>query len=151
MSTERPNLRSSGEFYPSAFDYVSSTAARRVLLAQADEQLRHLFATGLRRAGHAVLATSDGEQALEALSVISRGELPKPHVVLLDINVPIDSGLEVLGALERSGWRVPVIVLSSSLDERMRELVERFEVFACIPKPVSTAVLARTITAALVG
>jgi DNA-binding response OmpR family regulator len=149
LSDDRPNPRASGEFYPSAFDYVTATAARRVLLAQADEQLRHLFATGLRRTGHAVLATSEGEQALSLLSSISRGELPKPHAIVLDLHLPIHSGLQILAALRRAGWRVPVIVLGSSPDERMRALVDRFDVFACLAKPVSTAVLARAIGEAI--
>ena len=149
MSEERRNLRASGEFYPSAFDFVTAGTTRRVLLAQADEQLRHLFATGLRRAGHVVLATSDGDEVLAVLSAISRGELPKPQAVVLDINLPIHSGLQILAALRRAGWSVPVIVISASLDERMRALVDRFDVFACITKPVSTALLARVIGAAL--
>jgi len=111
--TVRPKL-ASGEFYPSNWDYIDAGLGSRVLLAESDQDLRHFFATALRRSGHAVLAVPDGNEALAVLSAISRGELPRPDAAVLDVDMPDHSGLELLGAMRRAHWPPPVILVSST-------------------------------------
>jgi CheY-like chemotaxis protein len=149
FSTEEAVMPDSATFHPSVWDYVATTSRRRVILAHGDRQLRHFYATGLRRNDHAVLATSDGEEALAILSSISRGELPKPDAVVLDLHLGIHSGLQLLGALRRAGWRMPVIVMSGKLDGPVRAIFDQLDVFACITKPVATSVLARAVDEAV--
>jgi CheY-like chemotaxis protein len=64
-----------------------------------------------------VQVASDGEQALDYLQ--ARGEYadrPRPSLVLLDLNLPRKSGLEVLAECKSDDAlrRVPVVVLSGS-------------------------------------
>lgn len=80
--------------------------------------LRHSF----KQAGIAnpLLSLGDGEAALEYLSgageYSNRADYPLPVLLLLDINLPMVSGLEVLKWLRaQPGYRVlPVLILSSS-------------------------------------
>lgn len=148
--TEGFKIRASGEFYPSIWDYVETVTGSRVLLAESDPELRHFFATGLRRNGYAVLAISDGEEALAILSSISRGELPKPDVAIMDVHMSVHSGVELLAAMRRAGWTTPVIMLSLRVDHRLRSFIDEFRVFTCLTKPVSSAKLSRAIESALV-
>lgn len=147
--SERPKVRASGEFYPSIWDYIEGTSGSRVLLAESDKELCHFFASGLRRSGHAVLAVLDGAEALASLSAVSRAELPKPDAVIMDVRMPVHSGLELLGAMRRAGWSTPVILMSTGVDARVQSIVEKFQVFACLRKPLSSARLSRTIAEAL--
>ncbi|MCG8463043.1 MAG: response regulator [Holophagales bacterium] len=77
----------------------------------------------------------DGEQALEELRT---GPIA-PCLVLLDLNMPRMSGLELLRAARAEGLAVgvPVVVLTSS--RRDQDILEGFElgVAAYLSKPVS--------------
>jgi two-component system, NtrC family, nitrogen regulation response regulator NtrX len=61
-----------------------------------------------RMGGYEVVTTADGRQALEVL-----GSAPV-DCVLLDLEMPVMDGLEVLRELERKGSQVPVIVYTGT-------------------------------------
>jgi two-component system response regulator len=74
---------------------------------------------------HEIHVVIDGDEALEFLN--RRGEfqeVPRPHVVLLDVNLPKRSGLEVLREIRASEEfdNLPIFVLSTS--ERAEDQVE---------------------------
>lgn len=103
------------------------------------------FATqrGLRKAGLAnrVVHCTTGEEGLDYL--LHRGQYgpvrpEKPGVILLDINLPGISGAEVLQAI-RSDERtrsIPVIMLTTSNDERDIEIAYRYGANSYVQKPV---------------
>jgi CheY-like chemotaxis protein len=76
----------------------------------------------------------DGAQAVERLF---DPRVPKPNLVLLDLNLPRLSGLEVLRKLrqERSTETVPVAVLSSSIAQTDLQLTTALGIRAYLPKP----------------
>lgn len=88
-----------------------------------------------------LLWVKDGEEALEALFAEGRyaGKINgRPKVVLLDLRLPKVSGLEVLQKIrgdERTRM-VPVVVLTSSKEDR--DVVEAYKLGAnsYVPKPV---------------
>ena len=129
-------------------DYVPANGRARVLLAHADQRQRRLHAASLRMSGYAVLAISDGDEAMNVLASISDGDLAKPDHAMLDVNLPIYVALRVLQAVRRTSPEIPVIILSPRLNATLRALIEQFDVFACITKPVSSAVLLRALEAA---
>ena len=62
----------------------------------------------LREAGiREVWEAADGGQAIAAL------EAHEPELVLLDVNLPVMSGLEVLRQLQEAGWTTPVVMLTA--------------------------------------
>ncbi len=75
-----------------------------------------LFRVGLKglleRRGITVSVVGTGEQGVQ-LAAASR-----PDVVLLDLRMPGMSGLEVLQGLRASGFGQPVVMLTTSSDER---------------------------------
>jgi len=79
----------------------------------------------------------DGEAALRRL----RGAEPKPALVLLDLNIPKLSGLEVLGLLhlEPALSAIPVVVLSSSDDAREKKKAADLGALAFLRKPFGFA------------
>ncbi|MBA2482591.1 MAG: response regulator [Planctomycetes bacterium] len=79
--------------------------------------------------------------AVQAFSFLSRqgqfAGMPKPDLVLLDLNLPIIRGHKVLDIIRSTEeWaRLPVIVLSSSTLKKDREECARFQVEAHLVKP----------------
>ena len=58
----------------------------------------------------------DGEQMLKLLAQVESGEVPCPDLVLLDLNLPRRTGLEVLARMRESTAcrQVPVVIVTSS-------------------------------------
>jgi two-component system response regulator QseB len=79
----------------------------RLLLVDDDRELRTMLSGVLTEEGYAVTEAWDGQSAMrEALA----GEFA---VAVLDRGLPYLDGLELLARLRRSGWFVPVLVLSA--------------------------------------
>jgi DNA-binding response OmpR family regulator len=86
-----------------------------VLVAEDDAAVRLAVSEILRTEGLDVVATGDGLGALEA--ILHR----EPDVVVLDVNLPVLSGLEVLTRVRRTS-NVPVLLLTGRSDETDRVL-----------------------------
>jgi two-component system response regulator len=63
--------------------------------------------------------------------------MPAPDLVILDLNLPKNDGIEILEAMRRSVpfADVPIAVLSSSSSPRERAKIEKFAVCRFITKP----------------
>lgn len=80
----------------------------------------------------------DGEKAVEFIDSADRGEaVPHPDVVLLDLNLPLKSGEQVLERLKQSPrYRdVPVIVITSSDSPKDRAQAARLGATQYFQKP----------------
>jgi CheY-like chemotaxis protein len=92
----------------------------RVLLYVEDEDAAvFLLETALKEAGIRLrlFRVADGEQALAFLHQSGAYEkVPRPDLVLLDLNLPRKSGLEVLAEIQNSESlrNVPAVVFTSS-------------------------------------
>lgn len=85
-----------------------------------------------------ILIARDGEEALDFLPRWEAGE-PLPAVILLDLKLPKVDGLEVLRQLkEHPRFRhIPVVVLTSSAEDRDMDSAYALGVNSYIVKPVS--------------
>jgi two-component system response regulator len=102
-----------------------------------DDVALTLRAFRTNRITNKVDVASDGEEALDYLLRQSERR-PKPVLILLDINLPKVSGLEVLRRIrtdERTRY-LPVVVLSTSSEDR--DIVESYDLGAnsYVRKPV---------------
>jgi CheY-like chemotaxis protein len=84
-----------------------------ILVVEDDPEAAELLETILRREGCEVLHARDGADALEAAR-----ELPRPDLVLLDLELPVMDGRSVLEALRSDPTTsgIPVVVLSGAPD-----------------------------------
>ena len=107
---------------------------RPILLIDDDETLVDLIERHLEAHGYAVLTAGSVSAARARL------ETDRPALVVLDINLPDDSGWALLreGILKAAG-APPVVIMSGTQirPERLRE----FHVAGYLPKPVSMALL----------
>ena len=97
-----------------------------------------LRAFSRKRLTNHVQIARDGEEALAYMGRWAAGE-PLPAVILLDINLPKVSGLEVLRQLKESEQfrRIPVVILTSSREDRDLKTAYDIGVNSYIEKPVS--------------
>jgi CheY-like chemotaxis protein len=90
-----------------------------------------------RRLTNPVKVARDGEEALACIERWEAGELA-PLVILLDLKLPKVDGLEVLRRLKSHEMfkTIPVVVLTSSQEDRDVETAYRLGVNSYIVKPV---------------
>jgi CheY-like chemotaxis protein len=101
-----------------------------------DEDLtRRAFAR--RKVINPIEVARDGEEALDYLNRWEAGN-PLPVVILLDINLPKVNGLEILSRYKASAFagKVPIIVLTSSAEDRDIQTAYQLGANSYIVKPV---------------
>lgn len=79
----------------------------RLLLVEDDAMLGHSLKVGLERSGHTVEWVQDGEAALLAI------DTSQFDLMLLDINLPRLSGMEVVKKLRQASSKLPVLMLTA--------------------------------------
>jgi two-component system phosphate regulon response regulator PhoB len=114
----------------------------RILVVDDDESIRTLLRRMLTIDGYSVDVAPDGATAIAKL------EDRLPDLLLLDIMMPGQDGLDVLETLRRTS-DLPVILLTAKGDEADRVLGFRFGADDYVVKPFSTAELFARITALL--
>ena len=77
-----------------------------ILIADDDASIVFAFERTFERDGHAVLAASNGREALERIAA------DHPALVFLDLTMPEMDGLQVLEKIKERGWNLPVIVIT---------------------------------------
>jgi CheY-like chemotaxis protein len=86
---------------------IAKADARGVVLVVDDDgDFAEGLADALGAAGHAALAVGDGESALAALRE------RRVEVMVIDLRLPVRSGLEVCRELRRTGLDVPTVVVT---------------------------------------
>jgi len=90
----------------------------KILVIEDERKLASAIAEGLERNGYEVVLADSGENGIRRLRT---GDC---DLVLLDVMLPRQGGLETLRELRRSGFRTPVLILTSrgSVEDRVRGL-----------------------------
>jgi twitching motility two-component system response regulator PilH len=97
----------------------------------------------LHRAGYETLDAPDGRAALEAV------ERDAPDLVITDLNMPTMTGMEFLAAVQERGLSLPIVVLTSDLQETTREECIERGAAEVLNKPVNDDRLLVTVEAFL--
>lgn len=81
----------------------------RILIAEDEPDIRELVAFTLRFAGHEVVATSNGEEALQQASQMI------PDIILMDVRMPKMTGYDACRAMKADPalMDIPVVFLSA--------------------------------------
>ena len=124
-----------------------------VLYVEDEESDVLLMELAFRRAGlgQALQAVGNGQEAIDYLSgsgaYADRAQHPLPRVVLLDLNLPLISGFEVLRWLKGQPGlgNLPAVVFTSSSREEDRLRALGLGASDYVEKPNSTAQLSRVV------
>ncbi len=116
-----------------------SDGSRRVLIVEDDESLRQIVSRHLRAHGYEVDEAASAEEAASALTSGSR-----PSIVVLDLNLPGDTGWDLLRGPALKDAGSPPVVITSATAVSPKRLAE----FGCagyLPKPFPLETLLATI------
>jgi len=113
----------------------------RVLLVEDEVTLRRIVARNLTSRGVEVSEAGTAAEAVRAVTV------QHPDLVLLDINLPDQTGWEVLRELKRRGNQVPTVVVSAVRVSQSR--LDEFHPLAYLPKPFPIEALLRLVLGAV--
>ena len=115
------------------------SVSSHVLLIEDDEPLSGILSAYLRARGYEVTVSPTAEAAQSALS----GGL-RPDIVLLDINLPGETGWSIVRSAALATAGAPPVVVTSAMSispDRLRE----FGVAGYLPKPFALETLLSTI------
>ena len=108
---------------------------KRILIVDDKATSRELLRTVLEKQGYAVIEAGDGAEALQ------KAHADNPHLILLDLQMPIRNGYEVLGELRQDAnyATLPIIALTASAMQGDREKALAAGFTGYLTKPVSLA------------
>ena len=112
-----------------------SVALRTILVVEDDDLDMKLFHDLLSENGYRILQTRDGREALE----LARRH--QPDLILMDIQLPEVSGLEVVALMKQDDGvkQIPVVAVTAFMGDWPEEAMEGAGYAACIAKPISIA------------
>ncbi|HEY1294729.1 MAG TPA: response regulator [Chloroflexota bacterium] len=111
--------------------------ARRILLVEDEPTLRNVIARNLVSRGLVV------QEAGTAQDAVQMATAARPDLLLLDINLPDQTGWDVLRELRRRSSEVPTIILSAVRVGHTR--LDEFHPIAYLPKPFPIDALLRLV------
>lgn len=118
---------------------VTDRASAPVLLVEDDESLRRIVARHLRSQGFVVEDVTSAEDAVRALN-----DGLRPALVLLDLNLPGDTGWDLLRGPALAEAGSPPVVIASATTVNPKRLAE-FHVAGYLPKPFPLETLVATV------
>ena len=106
-----------------------------IYIIEDDISVRRSFELFLEAAGLEFKSFESAE------SFLSDGKATIEDLLLLDINLPLMNGLDLLSALERERKHITAIIITAFDDAHTRERCKRYGVKAFLRKPVDGAAL----------
>ncbi|MCC7539600.1 MAG: response regulator [Deltaproteobacteria bacterium] len=113
------------------------TRPRRILLVEDDRDLREALCDALRDSGHAVVAVSDGGEALRQMRI------ERPDLVVLDLMMPIVDGWQFRVEQKRDPVLASTPVVAISASQSAAAAAVDAELY--LQKPFDASVLVRSI------
>ncbi|MCC9600210.1 response regulator [Stieleria sp. JC731] len=122
-------------------DDIGDLPTYHILLVDDDDEVRRIAKLSFEELGHRVTAVDNGSDALDQLA---KGLCP--DVVILDLIMPMVSGVDTLELIKQHDSEIPVIICSGVVNEIQERFLDRmFQPDACIGKPFRLAELDATL------
>ena len=112
---------------------------RKVLVVDDEPQAVELLEEFLTAKGYAVVGASGGEEALRRLKE------ERPHLMLLDIRMPVMDGLEVLRRAREIDREVGIVMVTAVNEESIGRAALRMGAYDYITKPLDFDYLERVL------
>jgi DNA-binding NtrC family response regulator len=115
----------------------------RVLVVDDDPDINRLLRDLLSELGYVVKNAVNGRDGLRLADIFL------PDVVLLDIAMPIMSGIEVLACLQVQHPSIRIVMMTGNQDAELARSTLARGAFDYLPKPIDFDVLERVLAAAV--
>jgi PAS domain S-box-containing protein len=107
----------------------------RVLLVDDELPIQEMLGAALSDAGYRVIAAQDGTEAIQHILAVDA----QVDVVVLDLNMPRMSGLDVLKVMRARSPEVPVLVVTGNLTALAKEELRALDHTDILEKPFDLA------------
>lgn len=108
-----------------------------------EESVRNAVVRLLEAAGHAARAFGSGDEFLKSW------HFDRPDCLMLDVQMPNLSGMEVQNALKEAGAKFPVVIITAHDSPDVREACMRAGAVGYLCKPLDKSVLLSALNSAL--
>ncbi|WP_317137885.1 response regulator [Methanochimaera problematica] len=125
---------------PVSYKIIKGDFTFHILVTDDSIFQRKIVTSILKKKGYLVLEASNGKDALEIL--VSK----KPDLMILDLLMPEMDGFEVLREAKKTGIEVPIVVLTSDIQESTREMCESLGAMGFVNKPVDEEILLENVS-----
>jgi len=118
----------------------------RILVIDDEDIVRHMLRTVLELQGYEVIEAKHGKEALQLQ------QISPPELVITDILMPENDGIEVILALRRQAPKLKVIAMSGGGRFKQADALETAELLgavATLRKPFNLALVIETVKRAL--
>ena len=126
----------------------NNTLKRHILVADADLNFLKTIEFLLEVRNYQVSLVNSGYDALVLLEKASQQE-PVIDLLITDIFLPGLSGIDLIDAINYYHFKMPVVVISGMLNERLRCQIRACGVTACFSKPFDENDLLRQVSSLL--
>ena len=109
----------------------------KILVVDDDKLTRMMLDDALSEAGHQVIQADDGRKVAGIL------RQDAPHILVTDIIMPDQEGIETILQMKREHPALPIIAISGQ--NEYLKMAEVFGVSAIMPKPIDEEQLLKTI------
>ena len=118
------------------------TTINRILLIDDDKDDANLFCEALGSIDPSILCEFAGH-GRDALEILTTSSKEKPHVIFLDLNMPVMNGWDCLQNLKKNDLLkdIPVVIYSTSTHQEERAKAFGLGAFGFITKPDRFTVL----------
>ena len=114
----------------------------KILVVDDDQESRDLLCEVLEANGYTALAVADGLAARETLN-----RDPEYRIVIADLQMPLESGLELLRKLRQQKSQHEIILMSSFMSSAEKTAAKALGVHALLDKPFQITELLETVAA----
>jgi DNA-binding NtrC family response regulator len=129
---------------PGTFQVLGTDGRISILIADDEEEIRHLLADFLTTKRYAVSTAANGREA-----VVSVENDPSLQIVLLDVSMPVMGGMEALSHIMNREAHPSVIMMTAVADREIARQAMKTGAFDYILKPFDFAAIEASITACL--
>lgn len=116
---------------------------KKILIVDDERPIREMLRKFLTKKGYEVFDADNGEDAVRIVREQS------PYIVLLDIRMPKESGLEILKKVKEINKDIGVIMITAVSEMTVAEKCMEFGAFDYITKPISLEYLEECLLAKL--
>lgn len=117
--------------------------AQRIIIVEDEPEFLYSLDLFLKKAGYLTIAARDGAEALARILRKNAGQL---DLMLLDLDLPRIDGAGVLAEMKLRNIRIPVIIVSGTLDLEKYVALMRHGCREIFFKPINPGVLLQRIS-----
>jgi DNA-binding response OmpR family regulator len=109
-------------------------APKKICIVEDDDNIREIYSLTLKQEGYTVITAVDGEDGMNKIRE------HKPDLILLDLQMPVKNGFEVMEDLKKDKEisEIPVIVFTNADDEKSTKTIGKFDTRFYVIKSLTT-------------